>query len=668
GHSLLAPSFGGTVVSQQARDKYHFIWNFWWLGHSISTGVNPLQTGLMFYPQGTSLVLQTIDYTDGAVSAILSLVAGEVFSFNVIILASFALSGVAAFLLAWHFTRSRLASVIAGFIFAFFPQHVAQAMFGHPNIASVEWLPAYLLCLMLAFEKKSFRYSVLAGVFIAVMTMTDLEWTLMAAFVTGVYLVYHLVTFRLADIRKFLLLAATTLVVGFGVTSPYLVQAYLATASELRPPPAINQVFLNSAVVRLYLTPFPYNAFYGSSFASDFTGLSGGPPNWIIFAGWTVLALAALGAITSKDRRKYFLLALAGLFFLFSLGPSRNPSAISLQLPYTFLYDHIQLLHYMRSSARYSIVMMLSLSVLAAMGAKKLFDVASAKWSRIPAAKIVAVVIMLLLLVEYAPTIGTAAATTNPVDGIIAADHGSFGVLELPETITMTQFYLYQQTLFQKPLVNGKISQVSQTLPDYVYSQPFLRQLSNPVRSAKFSNDIIDQPYNYTQLGPLVLSEYGIKYVVLNTPDFVSTKIFDRVYTALFQALGPPVYQDDDNVLFELPQWTTTASILTRYNTSPLTLFGAGWGPVGSSGRTAANSSQLFVYAASPGARSVTLNATENDVCIANLNFSKTADCGTYDPATNQHQYQISFGHGMNILSLEVPAGSTEVSSLKISH
>ncbi|MGH9918669.1 MAG: hypothetical protein ACRD6W_07365 [Nitrososphaerales archaeon] len=665
GHSLLTPTFGGSVVYQQARDKYHFIWNFWWLGHSIWAGQNPLQTNLIFYPQMTSLVLQTIDYVDGAFASVLSLVFGEVFSYNVVILASFALSGVAAFALAWHFTRSRLASLFAGFIFAFFPQHVAQAIFGHPNIASVEWLPAYLLCLMLAYEKRSFRFSVLAGVLIAVMTFVDLEWLLMAAFATGLYLLYRLVATRFADIRRFLLLTVTTVGVGFGLAAPYLVQAYVATVSESRPPPAINQVYLSSALVRLYLTPFPYNAFYGNFFSSSYLGLSGGPANWIIFAGWTVLALAAIGAVTSRDRRKYFFLALAAVFFLFSLGPSRNPSAISIQAPYTFLYDHVQLLHYMRSSARFSIVTMLSLSVLAAMGAKTILDATSARFQRVPVSKVVAVVIMLLLVVEYAPVVGSAPATTYSVDGIIASDPGTFGVLELPQTITMTQFYLYQQTLFQKPLVNGKVSQVSQTLPDYVFSSPFLRELSNPIRSLKFRHDIVDQPYNDTQLGPVVMSQYQIKYVVLNTPDFVSIKVFDRVYATLFQALGPPIYQDADTVLFELPQWATTTSILTNFDSGPLTLFGGGWGPVEPDGRSVADSSQLFVYTSSPAARSLVLNSTGTQVCVTNLNSSNSRSCGT-PLLGGEFQYHIPLVYGKNVLSLSIPSGTAVVDYLKV--
>lgn len=666
GGSVLFPKFGGASVLQQARDQYHFMWNYWWVRVAISTGHNVFSTNLMFYPQGTSLILQTIDYVDAVFAAPLSVAAGEVFGYNVVLLASFPLAGITAFLLAWHFTRSKLASGIAAFIFAFFPQHVAQAIFGHPNIASVGWLPAYFLAMLLAFERKSLKYAALAGGLVVVMTFVDLEWLLWAAIASGIYLVYYLATTRFADLRRTLLVTAVILAVGVGVSSPYLVPAYVATATQARAPPAVNQAYQNSAVPSLYLTPFPYNAFFGRVFSAAFTGLSGGPPNWIIYIGWTVLTLAALGALASKDSRKYFLLALAFVFTLFSLGPARTELPLSIQTPYTFLYDHISLLHYERSSARYSIVTMLSLSVLAAMGAKALFEELDARVSKLPWSKIAAVAILALLVFEYAPAVGATPVSSSPAYRIIASDPGTFGVLELPETITLTQNYLYQATLTGKPLVNGKISQVSQTLPLYAYSAPFLRDLVSPIRALKHSKDIIDQPYNDTQLGPVVLTQYKIKYVLLNTQAFASTTVFEQVYSYLFQTLGPPVYQDSSTVLFKLTEWYTTGEILQIVRTTPLTTFGAGWGPITLVGRAANDTAQLLVYASVPETYAVSMNVTSGSVCVSSLNYTGSSTCGAYDPVSKVHVYQVPMLSGLNVVTLQVTDGPAEISLISI--
>src|SRR5467141_2727462 len=379
GSSLLEPNFGGPTIIQQSRDKFHFIWNFWWLRHALSAHLGVLKTQLMFYPQGASLVLQTMDYFDGAIAAPLTMAFGEISSYNAVLLASFPLAGVSAYLLAWHLTRSRLASLVGGLIFAFFPQHVAQAIFGHPNIANVAWIPAYFLCLMLAFERGKARYAAVAGGILAILTMIDLQQLLMAAMATVIYLGYHLASTRLSHPLRFLGLTFLVAAVAIVITSPYLYYAFQAVSTQSRPPPPITDAIRGSANPVLYFTPFPYSAVSGALFAPSYHGLAGTPSNWIIFIGWTVLALAVVGGITSSDRRKYFLIVLAAVSLLFSLGPSQDPSAISLQSPYTFLYDHIPILHYFRASARLSILSMLALAVLAAMGASKIMRAVEGK-------------------------------------------------------------------------------------------------------------------------------------------------------------------------------------------------------------------------------------------------------------------------------------------------
>jgi len=221
-NSLLVPGFGGTQLGQQSRDKYHFIWNFWWLRYAIPAHLDPLRTQLMFYPQGASLALQTIDYLDGAIAAPLALAFTKIFSYNVVILLSFPLAGVTAFLFSWHLTESRLASVIGGLIFAFFPQHTAQAIFGHPNISNVAWFPAYFLALMLTFESGKAKYALLAAVILSALTLIDLEQLVMAGIGTLIYLVYRVIETRAAHPLRFLTLACLTAAVAIGVTSPYL--------------------------------------------------------------------------------------------------------------------------------------------------------------------------------------------------------------------------------------------------------------------------------------------------------------------------------------------------------------------------------------------------------------------------------------------------------------
>jgi hypothetical protein len=666
GSSLLEPNFGGPAVVQQSRDKFHFIWNFWWLRHALSAHLGVLQTQLIFYPQGASLVLQTMDYFDGAVAAPLAMAFGEVFSYNAVLLASFPLAGVSAYLLAWHLTRSRLASLVGGVIFALFPQHVAQALFGHPNIANVAWIPAYFLCLMLAFEKGKARYAVAAGGMLAILTMVDLQQLLMAAIGTVTYLGYHLAATRLSHPLRILGLTFLVAAVAVVFTSPYLYFAFQAVSSQSRPPPPITDAIKGSANPLLYLTPFPYSAVSGALFAHTYHGLAGTPSNWIIFIGWTVLALAVVGAITSSDRRKYFLIALAAVSLLFSLGPTQDPSAISLRSPYTFLYDHISILHYFRASARLSILLMLAMSGLAAMGASKMMKVVEGKRVlRFPATKVVACVLLALIVVEYAPSVAVEPVPQSGAYGIISSDNGNFSVLELPATLTQTQRALYAQTIDGKPLVNGKLSQSAQTVPSYVYSQPFLSSLVEPLKSSKVHGDIVNQSFTDSQLAPIVMTEYGIKYVVVNVHGYANPAAYHRTYMKLHRALGLPVYQDQSTVLFELGHWATTSSILNMIGTSPLVVFGAGWGAPGSGGRQASAKAEAFIYVSTAGYYDLEMASSGKGTCLT-VNASSPAACGALDPGTGLWLYRLPLAAGRNVVDVVTPSDDPLVSYMQV--
>ena len=76
---------------------------------------------------------------------------------NLTILASFPLAGAGAFYLCRYLERQDFwARRSGGFIFAFSPWHIAQAMH-HAHVAGIEFLPFFVLCYLLALERESYR-------------------------------------------------------------------------------------------------------------------------------------------------------------------------------------------------------------------------------------------------------------------------------------------------------------------------------------------------------------------------------------------------------------------------------------------------------------------------------------------------------------------------------
>lgn len=79
---------------------------------------------------------------------------GPVDAFNAIVLLTFPLSVLTAFLLARYLGLSHAGASIAAFAFAFAPPHLAHAAY-HPHIAQTQWLPLYFLALFAALDRVS---------------------------------------------------------------------------------------------------------------------------------------------------------------------------------------------------------------------------------------------------------------------------------------------------------------------------------------------------------------------------------------------------------------------------------------------------------------------------------------------------------------------------------
>jgi hypothetical protein len=666
----LTPYIGIT----QSRDRYHFMWNFWWVTQAISTHQNVLSTSMMFAPTGTSLALQTVDFVDAIIAAPVAYLFGYVAGFNFVIFMGIVLSGFTAFLLARHLTGSWIAGFGAGLIFALFPQHLNQALYGHPNLSSLEWIPAFLLAMMLSYETRKFRYAILAGILLGLVTLTELELLVMTFVVAAVYLFYYLIRTRFSSIKKFIAITGTIAGSWLLVSSAYLISAYLAIAEEVRTAPPVEQVYANAAKPVFYLTPPPASYLYSSLFSPSYSSLSpyvqaplqGGAPQLVIFVGFSALALAIIGALTSKDSRRFFFLLLAAVAFVISLGPSMNTSQLSIQTPYTFLYNHLTVLQFFRTDARFSIVLELALAGLAAYGIDSILKISgNTRFPRSVRSKIIAAVILSLILIEFFPVVTVQPVAADNVYSIIKSDNsGYFTVLELPATITVAQAALYHQIYYQRPLVDGKISQVNTVLPQYMYTQLFLRiltQYTNVTKQVK--THLVDQPYSEIQLAPLVLSLYNIKYVIVNYNEYSAPSKAQSAIKTLETALGPPVYQDQNVLLFEVPQWVSWQQVI---KSAPIVLFGNGWTQEINSSMSATSGANLYVYAPTTGTYTLQMKTTAQ-ICPMNMNFTQGGEgCGSYDPSQQTLSDPMWLSAGENILSLQIAAGIANVSQIKV--
>lgn len=98
-----------------------------------------------------------------AVFVVFALPFGDIAGYNALVFLSYFASGWAGYLLAFYYTRSRMAGAIAGFALALFPYRAAQLLGGHPNGFVAFLLPLFVYSLERMLAERKARWGVVAG-------------------------------------------------------------------------------------------------------------------------------------------------------------------------------------------------------------------------------------------------------------------------------------------------------------------------------------------------------------------------------------------------------------------------------------------------------------------------------------------------------------------------
>jgi hypothetical protein len=128
------------TISQQLigfnEDVWIFFWNNWWFREALSSGQNPFETGYLFYPTGASLVAHSNSFTSSFLALLLEPLSGPIAAYNLALLAGLWLGAMGMYLLVKDITEHTAASLLAGFVFAFAPYHLAQVL-SHAHLGSI---------------------------------------------------------------------------------------------------------------------------------------------------------------------------------------------------------------------------------------------------------------------------------------------------------------------------------------------------------------------------------------------------------------------------------------------------------------------------------------------------------------------------------------------------
>jgi hypothetical protein len=366
GYMVVTLIFGSPLVdydhlmeASYQGDARLLIWTLAWDAHALLTGV-PLFDANMFYPAQQALTW-TEHHIGLAIFAlpVYAATGNPELAYWTVWLLSFPLNALAMHALAWRLTRDHRAATIAGLVYAFC---FFRMLHGHGHLQLLwTWpLPLIPLALERWFAKPTARHTALVLMLVLLQALTS--WYL-AVFAGLLSLITAAVLVRGQGVtRAHMRHAGVALAVAAGVLG-WFARPYFALRT-----PGVAEALESSADLAAYLLP-PENTWLGQWLLAH-TALT---PRWIwgeqtLYAGSVAIALAVVGVWVLIRRRTVPCRLSSAVFItgaialLLSWGPTGSalgPFDLLARLPGMSM---------LRAPARFALLVMLALAMLAAYG------------------------------------------------------------------------------------------------------------------------------------------------------------------------------------------------------------------------------------------------------------------------------------------------------------
>lgn len=398
------------------------------------------------------------------------------------------------YLLCFHFTKSFWPSFLSGLLYSFSLYHIDHA--GQVSTTSIQWIPFIFLYLFKSHEHKKRNDILLFWLFFILNFLSTLYYGLFMGVILGIFIVFY---FREWKFFIKLLLWG----IPFGLI--LLISSYPYVIFRLENPEVRRSI--DESVAR--------SAHIGDYFIMKLNH------DRALFPGLVTIPLAIIALVFPFKRKIVWFFGTAALLtILFSLGPLHN----NFPLPYSILYHFIPLFQAIRVPARFGIVSVAALSLLAGIGGHILLGKIKDKTAK--RASIVILVVISLIEIFYNHIAFTAVPTlaNAPLVYMWLKNQPAGVVLELPlrhgynskpieqqvnvsyDNITEQDNYiaetyrLYFSTIHQKQIMNG-------------YSSYFPTTYQNMATAM----ETFPVPYAIEQI-----RKYNVKYIIVHKKQYGS--------------------------------------------------------------------------------------------------------------------------------------------------
>lgn len=560
----------GDFMVGRIGDNIYFVWMIGWFKKALfELRVNPFDIWFLNYPEGWNLAYTEITPIMLMIALPFSFIGGSTFAYNIAMIITFILSGIAMYIWMRRLTGRNDAAIIAGTIFAFLPYHFAHFRIGHLNLAGTQWFPLYFMSLfeLLNLNQRMLpqagdtehsvlharrsrskkKFIVLGGVSLGLIALTSQYYLYMTLLVSAFLVVFYLVFMNRPLIKDFQFWKR---LFGMGLVALPLVLVAVAPYFILLgqgglPDRDVSIARMYSASPTDFILPstehFLWGGWVGDNFNRDL---------WIegtLYIGAVAGVLAILAWLKRKQilhGRMISLMFWAGGFALVLamgidfhwLGESVTFSTpqflaeritrpeLPIPLPGYLLFQYFPLYAKLRALMRFGVFVLIFTSASAGLGSAFILERVNQKWKLF-----LTCVLLVLIFVDFYPGSYTefAQVQTRPVDTWLAEQPGDEAMIQFPFLMGEDQDQIYNTLIHEKPFVGGFFN---------AFPPPQYRRIT-PIMENFPDQESVDLSH-----------ELGVKYVLVDEDEYAD---IDKV-RALCEDLGLQfVIQIEDQLVFE---------------------------------------------------------------------------------------------------------------------
>ncbi len=374
---LLGPVLGdptGLALGHERADTWNHVWGYGHVAGALASGQSPLDAPGVGFP--TPGRVYFVDLLGALITLPVGWTLGAVAAFNTALWGNLVLSGVGAWLLARHVTRSEPGAVLAGVVYLLSPHVLGQLHNGISETVATGWIPLAVLAWMRLIEAPTRRRGCWWGAAVGLSGLANWYYGLFVGAMTAL-LVAHAALVTPARLKA----ARAAMVAGVGVGVALVIPAGLAFRASLGEQGALvtrDPAFVWATLVGHNMTDLLAFFVPGDFHSPDLLARWDEQLLVVVYVGWVVLALALWGWLTRRDGATRAWTLGASVCFVLALGPFLYVNGHYLRvgeslvpLPFLALFDLVPAVSRISHAYRLAVPLSLCMALLCALAVRR---------------------------------------------------------------------------------------------------------------------------------------------------------------------------------------------------------------------------------------------------------------------------------------------------------